>query len=229
LNRDHTLQLVLRRDADKRSKCCAVLTVACLVLRLSKPKNAKRLIHENRIPIIVLRSADALEYGLHIIGVIGSDRLGFLASTNGFFAGHRETLTPRDSPGCKLLPPACPPCPCACARLLFHDHHVRVLDYYRDLGPCPSNAARHGLKLSLNLCLLTPIYPASLIDRLIQTDPVSDTPLTRIRLSQRLCSGRGPGISLPKAHPTRAIPALRRGLRSHRSKRKPRRAGASSA
>jgi hypothetical protein len=37
---------------------------------------------------------------------------------------------------------------------------------------------------------------------IIQTDPLSDTPLTRIRLSQRLCSGRGPGVSLPKAHPT---------------------------
>src|SRR5262249_29530680 len=54
----------------------------------------------------------------------------------------------------------------------------------------------------LNRDSLTPIYPASLSDCLIQTDPLSDARLTRLPLPGGLCSGRVTGVPLPKAHPT---------------------------
>jgi hypothetical protein len=66
----------------------------------------------------------------------------------------------------------------------------------------------------LNRSLLTPIYPASLSDCLIQTGPLSDAPLTRILFPRRLCSGRVTGVPLPKAHPT--PPDQRRRHAAHR-------------
>src|SRR5262249_39237961 len=54
----------------------------------------------------------------------------------------------------------------------------------------------------LNRDSLTPIYPASLSDCLIQTDPLSDARLTRLPLPGRLCSGRVTSVPLPKAQPT---------------------------
>jgi hypothetical protein len=67
----------------------------------------------------------------------------------------------------------------------------------------------------LNRSLLTPIYPASLSDCLIQTGPLSDAPLTRILFPRRLCSGRVTGVPLPKAHPT--PPDQRRRHTAHNS------------
>jgi len=54
----------------------------------------------------------------------------------------------------------------------------------------------------LNRDTLTPIYPASLSDCLIQTDPLSDARLTRLPLPGRLSSGRVTSAPLPKAQPT---------------------------
>jgi hypothetical protein len=91
LSRDHPLQLVSRPDADQRGDGCAILPATSFLTEIFEPQSLNGLIGENIVPGVGLRSTDAFQSALPIIGVVGHDSLWLIATRSGFFSRHLQS------------------------------------------------------------------------------------------------------------------------------------------
>ena len=73
--RDHALDFILRSNSDQPRDSCVVLPLAHFVIGLLDPERLNRLVAENVVPVVGLRSADAFQ---GLFPIIGNDCSGLV-------------------------------------------------------------------------------------------------------------------------------------------------------
>jgi hypothetical protein len=73
LRRDHALDFILRSNSDQPRDSCVVLPLAHFLIGMLDRERLKRLVAENLVPVVGLRSADAFQ---GLFPIIGNDRSG---------------------------------------------------------------------------------------------------------------------------------------------------------
>ena len=86
LGPDHALDLVFRADPSERGPRRFVLTISRVGVGV-EPKGLNRLVRKNRVPVIGLRSTEALQHTLQVIGTIYDNGCWFLLAAS-FFGTH---------------------------------------------------------------------------------------------------------------------------------------------
>jgi hypothetical protein len=88
---DHALDLIFRADSNECRYGGAVLAISRVFIGILHPKRLNRLVRENVVPVVGLRSANALQLALMIFGIIGQYRYALFIGGR-FTAVHRATF-----------------------------------------------------------------------------------------------------------------------------------------
>ena len=96
LRRHHALDFILRSNSDQPRDSRVVLPLAHFLMGMLDPERLNRLVAQNMVPVVGLRSADAFQ---GLFPIIGNDRSGLLVvavSPSGF---------PMPTSNCSVSPP----------------------------------------------------------------------------------------------------------------------------